>query len=466
MNIRRVILPVAMAGVIALGLGGCGVSGSSGGDDSTTGTESTDETAGSIDAAIMEVTDEELQGATITLARFFGDCNETTDGVTDMDMATTECEAIQIMTNLFEAENKWGIKVERMGGAAWHSYYDGLNAALASSDRPDLAVMHGSNLPEYADRGLLVEVPSGLGIDTADFTSAANSAVEYQGANFGIPFDSHAIISHLNMDILSEAGLVKDGVYTPPTSVAELYEHGKAVKDATGKIYLDVALTGDPMGSRLFQALIYQQDAELLNADTGEVFLNSDAAKNSLEVIDTLVSEGYSDPTHDYDGSMQSFLRGDSAIMYNGSWAVNQFAAETTFEYGVADAPMIFDVPATWANSHLWAVPTQKNPDPVKYRAAFELAKFYFENTGTWAIKTGHMPASQEALDSAEYLAAAYRDTYLETAREYGKLPPRIVQWPAVDAAIIESIEATWLNNAPIETALDSLQTRVEGIIK
>lgn len=470
MRLNRAIAPAALAAVAALALTGCGIGGSSepaeapasGGD-----TESATETEGSLSDAIMAVTDDELQGATVTLARFFGDCNETTDGVTDMDMATTECEAIQIMTNLFEAENKWGIKVERMGGAAWHSYYDGLNAALASSDRPDLAVMHGSNLPEYADRGLLVEVPEALGIDADDFTAAAKSAVEYNGAQYGVPFDSHAIVSHLNLDILSEAGLVDaDGVYTPPSSPEELYEHGAAVKDATGAIYFDVAMTGDPMASRLFEGLIYQQDEELLDPSTGEVFLNSDAAKNSLEVINTLVDEGYTSATHDYDGSMQSFLRGESAIMYNGSWAVNQFAAETPFEYGVADTPMLFDVPATWANSHVWAIPTQQDADPVKYRAAMELAKFYFENTGTWAIKTGHMPASQEALDSAEYLAAAYRDSYLETAREYGQLPPRLVQWPAVDAVIVETIEATWLNNAPIDSTLDDLQSRVEGLIK
>ena len=464
MKTRKLLLPSVALGVAALALGGCGVQGSSGSSDAA---QSSSGASDDTTKAIMEVTDEELEGATVTLARFFGDCNETTDGVTDLDMATTECEAIQILTNIFEEENKWGIKVERMGGAAWHSYYDGLNAALASSDRPTLAVMHGSNVPEYADRNLLVEVPSELGVDPADFTAAAKSATEYDGKQYAVPFDSHAIISHLNLDILEEAGLLDDdGVYTPPTSPEELYAHGKAVKEKTGKTYFDVALTGDPMGSRLFEGLIYQQGSDLLDPETREVFLNTDEAKNSLEVINTLVDEGYSNPTSDYDGSMQSFLRGDSAIMYNGSWAVNQFAEETPFEYGVADTPMIFDTPATWANSHVWAVPVQDNADPVAYRAAFELAKFYNDNTGNWAIKTGHMPASQEALDSAEYLAAPFRESYLETAREYGKLPPRVVEWPAVEAAIIESIEGTWLSGASIDSTLESLQTQVEGLIK
>ena len=460
MKNRNLGLLAALSVTVGLTLTGCGVSGSS---ESESGAASGD-SAAPVD--IMAVEDDQLQGATIRLARFFGDCQETTEGVTDLDKATTECEAIQILTNKFEAENPWGIKVERMGGAAWHSYYDGLNAAMASSDRPDLAVMHGSNLPEYADRGLLVEVPADLGVDPADFTAAASAATEFDGKQYAVPFDSHAIVSHLNMDILNEAGLVDaDGTYQMPTSVEELYADAKAVKERTGKTYLDIALTGDPMGSRFWEAMIYQQGGELINLETGEAEMDSDAAKQALEVINTLAQEGYTDSTHDYDGSVQAFLRGDSAIMYNGSWAVNQFDAEAPFDYQVADAPMLFDQPATWANSHTWVVPVQDSADPVQYRAAFELAKFYNEHTADWAIKTGHMPASQKALESEEYLAAPHRDQYLETAKNYGTLPPRIVQWPAVDAAIQEGIEATWLNGQPIDSTLSDLQARVSGIV-
>lgn len=462
MRFRKIGVPAMMLGTAALVLTGCGVGGSGGSDAPDNGAES----PGDMSQQIAEVSDDELQGVTVTMARFFGDCNETTNGVTDMEEATTECEAIQILTNKFEAENEWGIKVERLGGAAWHSYYDGLNTALASSEKPDIAVMHGSNLPEYADRGLLMEVPSAMGVDTSDYTEPATTAVEYDGKQYALPFDSHAIVSHLNMDVLREAGLVSEGeVYEVPTDPEIFLEHAKAVKDKTGKTFLDVAMTGDPMGSRLWQSLIYQQGGKLLDTDTGEVGMNSEAAVTALEFINQLVDEKYIAETHDYDGSMQAFLRGESAIMYNGSWAVNQFEAETPFEYEVTDAPMLFETPATWANSHVWAVPTQEEADPIKYRAAFELAKYFYENTGVWGIKTGHMPASNVALDSDEYLAAPHRQQYLETAKEYGTLPPRVVEWSAIDSAIQETIEATWLNDADIQSTLDTLQTTVEGIL-
>lgn len=465
MKTRKLLCAGALLAGSILALSACGFGGSSTPASGSSANNSVDST--NLDQQIMSVSNEELEGTTITLARFFGDCNETTDGVTDMSQATTECEAIQILTNIFELENPWNIKVERSGGAAWHSYYDGLNAALASSDRPDLAVMHGTNLPEYAERGLLVKVPDDLGVDPSDFTLAAKTAVFYDDTEYALPFDSHAIVSHLNMDILTEAGLVGgDGVYQMPTSPEELLEHAKAVKEKTGKTYMDIALTNDPMGYRLWFSLVAQQSGKLIDEKTGEITMNSPEAIKALEFINTLIAEGYSDATHDYDGSTQAFLRGDSAIMYNGPWVVNQFTAEAPFTYQVADAPMIFDVPATFANSHVWAVPTQQDPDPAKYRAAFELAKFYYENTGNWAVSTGHMPASQQALESDEYSQAPHRLEYLETAKTHGTLPPRIVQWPTVESTIQESIEATWLNNAPIEETLNDLQSRVESLVE
>ncbi|MDO5034873.1 MAG: extracellular solute-binding protein [Actinomycetaceae bacterium] len=462
MRIRKISVPAMVLGATAMVLTGCGISGS-GDSDTPNGGVAVDK---DLATQIEEVSDEDLQGATITMARFFGDCNDTTNGVTDIDQATTECEAIQILTNKFEAENAWGIKVERLGGAAWHSYYDGLNTALASSEKPDIAVMHGSNLPEYAARGLLQPVPGSFTENTDDYTAPAVAAVEFEGQQYALPFDSHAIISHLNMDILREAGLVSEGEsYSVPSDPEEFMKDAATVKEKTGKTFLDVAMTNDPMAARFWQALIYQQGEDLLNPETGEVNMNSAAAVTSLEYINTLVDNDYIAKTHDYDASVQAFLRGESAIMYNGSWAVNQFAAEAPFEYQVTDAPMLFDTPATWANSHVWAVPTQDVADPVKYRAAFELAKYLHDNTGIWGIKTGHMPASKTALDSAEYLAAPHRDQYLETAKEYGKLPPRVLEWPAIDAAIVETIEATWLNDADVQSTLDTLQATVEGIL-
>ncbi|WP_026459305.1 extracellular solute-binding protein [Schaalia vaccimaxillae] len=443
----------------AFALTGCGIAGG--------GSTSSSDGRGDVVTGIEDVSDEDLQGKTITLARFFGDCLETTKGVTDISKATTECEAIQILTNAFEAENKWGIKVERLGGATWDSYYDGLNAALASSTKPDVAVVHGASLPSYAKRGLFVAVPDGIGIDLSDATAPAAEAVAYEGTNFAVPFDTHAVISHLNMDLLKQAGLVEqDGTYTMPSSVDELMADAAQFKQATGKTYMDIAMSNDPMASRMWMSLIWQQGSDFIDAESQTASMNSEASTTALEFLKELAEKGYTDTTHNYDASQQAFLRGESGIMFNGVWAVNQYTLEAPFEYQVADAPQLFDTPASWANSHSWAVPVQDHGDPAQYRAAFEFVKYLYEHTGDWAIATGHMAASKTAINSEEYMAAPHRSQYIKTATEYGHMPPRIDTWPAIGDLIQEKLEGVWLSGQGVSEVLDSLQSQAERMIQ
>ena len=97
--------------------------------------------------------------------------------MTDVSQATTECEVIQILTNKFNAENEQGITVERLGGSQWGTYYDALNTTFAGGDPPDVAVMHGSNMPDYTVRNLLLPVGDmyeAFGIDSSDWTEPSS----------------------------------------------------------------------------------------------------------------------------------------------------------------------------------------------------------------------------------------------------------------------------------------------------
>jgi hypothetical protein len=125
------------------------------GDDGTTGNGTTDD--GATDGRAAPSGDD----VTITLARFFGDCDESTAGVTDVSEATSECEVIQILTNAFNEEDN-GIFVDRLGGAVWDQYYTQLSTTFASGNPPNVAVMHSHRLPDFAGRNLLRPIADDL----------------------------------------------------------------------------------------------------------------------------------------------------------------------------------------------------------------------------------------------------------------------------------------------------------------
>jgi multiple sugar transport system substrate-binding protein len=399
---------------------------------------------------------------TLNLARFFGDCDDTTAGVTDVSKATTECEVIQILTNKFNAENEDGITVERLGGAEWGTYYDALNTTFAGGDPPDVAVMHGSNMPDYASRGLLYPLDAEFqtaGVDPSDWTDPARGAVTYDGQILGVPFDLHANLFHVNVDLFKEAGLVDgDGNPILPSSGEEFMEHAQIMKDTTGKDYFATDASQFPIGVRLMFTLVWQQDSDLVAADGKSATIDTPEGSEALGFMLEMFEKGYAKPEHNYDSSQQAFLNGEAAVLMNGTWAVDQYNREAAFEYKALDFPTLYDTPAVWANSHMWVVPKQS--DGAKYEAAVQFLKFLYDHVYDWSAGTGHLATRKSVLDSPEMANVPQRENYANTAN-IAKLVPAIVNWQAVEDILKEELEATWLTGKDPALALAEAEQRI-----
>jgi multiple sugar transport system substrate-binding protein len=441
-------------------LAGCGLGGSGGGGDEAATKEGSE---------LANVSAEDLKGTSISLSRFFGDCEETTRGVTDVSKATSECEVIQILTNAFNADNQYGIQVKRLGGAVWDTYYDALNATFAGGNPPDVAVMHGSNLPDYAARNLLLplgDAVSALSINVDDATKFGRDAVTYQDVTYALPFDVHANLAHLNVDIFKRAGLVDAGGNPQlPTSVDEFFAAAKQVKERTGKQFFGGDFVDGPNGVRLLMALVNQQGKEIVSQDGKQAQVDSPETRAALDMMLRMFDEGYAKPKQTYDSSQQAFLNGDIALLLNGTWVVDQYNKEAKFTYRTADFPTLFAEPATWANSHTWAIPRQKQADPVRYRASVEFIKYLYDHEDAWALGTGHLAARTSVLDSPAYTEAPQRANYADTAKSIARLAPRIRNWQAVEDTLTAKIGATWLAGTPADKALKEAQADVERLL-
>jgi multiple sugar transport system substrate-binding protein len=406
--------------------------------------------------------EESVGPVTIKLARFFGDCDDSTAGVTDVSQATNECEVVQILTNKFNAENEDGITVERLGGAEWGTYYDALNTSFAGGEPPDVAVMHGSNLPDYATRDLLLSLDdryAAAGIDPNDWTDPARGAITYDGQMYGVPFDLHANLFHVNVDLFKEAGLVDgDGNPILPTSREEFFEQARTMKDTTGKDYLATDASQFPIGVRIMFTLVWQQGSDLISADGTAGTVNTPEAAEALDFLNTLFNEGYANPEFNYDASQEAFLTGEAAILHNGTWAVDQYNREAPFEYRAMDFPTLYGQPAVWANSHLWTIPRQA--DESKYDASMTFLKFLYDHVGDWSAGTGHLAPRKSVLAGDQLANVPQRDNYANTAN-IAKLVPAIVNWQAVEDILKEEIEATWLTGKDQAQAMSDAEQRI-----
>ncbi|MBL0404098.1 ABC transporter substrate-binding protein [Microvirga aerilata] len=407
----------------------------------------------------------------ISFLRFFGGCADEYANVTDVDKASGECGVIQVLTNKFNAENKDGIKVNTQN-VDWNAYYDLLSTKLASNEAPDIAVMHRSTLPNFVARDLIESIGEDLtkaGVDLDDFAKPAREAVTYENKTWGLPFDIHALLWHVNVDIMKAAGLVDaSGAPIVPKNAQELFEQARIVKEKTGKRYISMDARNDAMPVRVFNMLMWQQGADVFSSETGKPTINTAQGKQALDFIQKLYKDGLAVATHGNGEASQSFQQGEAAIMVNGTWAVNRLASLSAegkigFKtYAVADFPPIFGK-ATWSDSHMWVMP-KKNRTPEQKAAAIAFLKYLNDNGISWA-KTGHLPVRTSVLQSEAYAKLPFRNAYAQTAQMARAVPMVQNQRPAQDA-MRDSFGAALLTDKSTADALAEAQSKVERLFR
>ena len=400
----------------------------------------------------------------VTLGRFFGACE---DAGTDTTTSTGEACIIQSIINAADAELD-GISINTLP-TDWGNYYDQIKAAYAGGTPPDVHVMHRHRIPEFAGLGALAEISGDLeaaGIDPNDWSPAALDAVSFNGGIYGVPMDFHANLWHVNMDVMAEAGLVEDGKPVLPSSPEELLAHAQQVKDATGKDYLAADFAQFPIGVRLVLALMWQQNANIFTED-GTATINTDAGKNAVTTITQLFDAGLANPQLNYADSQQAFLNGEAAILVNGTWVVDFYTAQAAdpdvglANYYVADFPTLFETGATWADSHMWAIPSTLDGD--EKMAAMKVLAFINDHNIDWA-RTGHMAVRKSVVESEAYTSLPHRDEYTGTAAIAKDTPPS-ERYGAIQDVLNRELQAIWLTGKSVEDALDDAELEVQDLL-
>ena len=410
----------------------------------------------------------------VTMLRVFGDCANEYTGVTDLSKATGECGIIQVLTNKFNAENTIGAKVVTQT-VEWSKYYDLLSASYSTGNIPDLAVIHRSVLPNYANRGLVEPLGEDLakaGIDFNDYVQAAKDAVTFKDQVYAMPFDIHAMLLHINVDLMKQAGLVDaDGNPVLPKSPDELIAQGKTFKDATGKNLISMeADSAAVMNVRLFDSLVWQQGSDIVAADNRTATIDTPEGLKAAELLKTIYGDGLANKSVDYAGSQQAFLGGNAGMEINGTWVVDDYTAQAASgkaglkTYKVADMFDLYGKPATWADSHTWAMPADPSRSPEEKAAALAFLKFLNDNDYEWS-RTGHLPVRQSVLDSEKFKALPHRSEYAETTAIAHALP-QIQNQRAIQDVMLSELTSIWLAGVDPKTAIEQLQSRVEQTMR
>ncbi|HKX91026.1 MAG TPA: extracellular solute-binding protein [Sphingomicrobium sp.] len=406
----------------------------------------------------------------IYLQRFFGECGAEYAGSTDIAKAQGECGIITTMIDRFNAENP-DLFVD-VNVVAWPGYPQ-LTAQVAARDPPDLVTMHTGVISDYALKGLVEPVDGYLrkaGISPNDFTDASRAAVTINGRAYGLPWDTHGGLFHVNTALFAKAGLMRAGKPILPNSPAELIAQAEQFQKRTGKPYLIQSNVGDPaFAARNLYTYMMAQGAVLF-PDSRHIRLNTPIGIAVASFFRRINAERIGTQNMDTPAAIAAFVSGEGGIYPTGTWMIGSFEAEANTpgrplyrNYAVFPYPRLWGDHVEYVSGHAWVVPTRERT-PKQREAIARLFKFLTAHNYDWA-RTGHIPAFKSVLTDPRFTALPHRREIAPLAEIGRPLPSYVQRQNAIEGIVGEEGAAAFTGQKPIPEALAAAERRVNELL-
>jgi multiple sugar transport system substrate-binding protein len=411
----------------------------------------------------------------ISFARFFGSCEAEYGKSIDTANATGECGIITTLVNKFNATNREQVTVHTQ--VVEHgSYYSQLGARIVGRDMPAVAILHSSALNDFVKRGLIAPLDDefrAAGIDVADFTPQAETAVTIDGHHYALPFDTHSWLWHINLDLMARAGLVaRDGKPLLPHSPQQLLAQARKFKAATGKPYFIWLTDNDPaFFPRILLTLVRQQATTLFPKDDFHIDLHSATVRASVQLLKTMYEEGLTTRGQDYGAALQSFAAGEGAVMINGTWIIGDLLRRsheahgaTAGGYTAVPFPQLYGHSAVWADNHVMVLLKGGTPDARSRHAALAFLKFLYDEGGVWS-HTGQLPTRRSVIASPSFTQLPLRSEIATISRDGVALPIEVARQAIVAKTLGDAMIAVIAYGADEDSTLARAETSINRML-
>ncbi len=353
------------------------------------------------------------------------------------------------------------------GGTEGANYQDQLRAEVAAGTAPDVFWIPGTDVADFATRGLILNV-SDLAAKTEGFDVNAfypgpmyhltyNPDTDKTGADsgalWGLPRDVSTFALYLNMDLINEAGA---------PDPRELAKQGKWDWNA----FLEVAQKTRALGSDIYgygASAWWGPNGVWINAAGGS-FFNADRTACALNTPEALKGLDFQRSLYaDYDVAVPygedpepPFRAGKVAMFQNGRWATPGVRT-VTFNWDVVELPNgPSGTPGNWLfwGAYVINAKTEHPEEAWKLVQALTTA----QTQGKVAALGANIPSrvSQEALNAfLTFTPPANNQAFLngiaDSAKPTAEGPLWAGSWPEFDKIVGPAIQAVLTGSTTID---------------
>ncbi|MFR9780837.1 ABC transporter substrate-binding protein [Micromonospora sp. MS34] len=395
-------------------------------------------------------------------------------------------EALQQLTDQFNAKNKGRVKVNLQFKNTYDDTLSAYKAALNSGQAPDVVQVYDIGTRFMIDSKSIVPVQSFVDVDKADTSDIQPNIAGYYSVDnklYSMPFNTSMPLLYLNKTAFTKAGL---DPANPPKNLDEITAAARklTVKDASGRV------TQYGFGAALYGWFLEQWTAagnqEYCDQGNGRdgrgttVQLATDDHVKLLTWWKKMVDEGLA-PKLDSNTTTadNAFTAGTVAMTLESTGSLGGFlkSTEGKFEIGTGNYPKINATDAGGpiiGGASLWVV--GKGKDDAHKRAAWEFVKFLSDrdSQATWHTSTGYFPISKGALETdVDKQWVAQRPQFQTAITQLQNTPlSKATQgcllgaMPQARKAAEQAMQAAVLSGTDTRAALEQQQQALAGPIK
>ncbi|GAB3214111.1 sugar ABC transporter substrate-binding protein [Marinactinospora endophytica] len=352
------------------------------------------------------------------------------------------------------AEN--GVQVQQLSVPADQLVPKALRMA-SSGSLPDVLIIDGSDLPQFAETGGLVPLEE-LGLSTATLSEGAISFGSHEGVYYGAARSVNSLGLFYNVDILAEAGV------EPPRTWAELRETAAALTEGD-RYGLAISALATEDGVYQFLPWLWSNGGDERDLDAPE-------AVEALEFVTSLLDDGLASRSAvnwtQADVNDQ-FIAGNAAMMVNGPWQMPVLREHPDLEWAVVEIPVpeAGATPVAPIGGETYTIPrNSENPEREELAARLVACLTTPEAQLDWSTKGSNVPVDAEAAERYREEVpqlAAFVDQ-VQTARS--RTQNVGTDWNVYSQAIGTALQAALTGEASPADALARAQAQVESELR